>query len=106
MRRRYINFLLAYFHNSSKKAHATAACPAVNVNARLQESSNQPICQARRLARHVLVRPSIFSADVRDANRRGNVQNTENLCCSPRSLRSMYSAAFRITSILIFQYVK
>ena len=51
MRRRYINFLLTYFHNSSKKAHATAACPAVNVNARLQVSSNRPICQARRMPR-------------------------------------------------------
>ena len=43
MRRRYINFLLTYFHNSSKKA--------VNVNARLQVSSNRPICQDRRMPR-------------------------------------------------------
>jgi len=29
----------------------TAACPAVNISARLQVSSNRPICQARHLPR-------------------------------------------------------
>jgi len=60
MRRRYINFLLTYFHNSSKKAHVTkysiqpVVCPV---------SSNWPAATptghflSGPSARHVLVRP-------------------------------------------------
>jgi len=46
MQRRYIYFLLTYFHNSSKKEHITKYSIKVRLTA-----LKQPIFQARRLPR-------------------------------------------------------
>ena len=46
MRRRYIYFLLTYFHNSSKKEHITKYSIKSTITA-----LKRPICQARRLPR-------------------------------------------------------
>ena len=65
MRRRYINFLLTYFHNSSKKAHITkyGSLRLAHRLPRRPVSSNWPAATPTRhffsgpSARHVLVRP-------------------------------------------------
>jgi len=71
MRRRYLNFLLTYFHNSSKKAHITKYSIKSTINsteAKIKlsfqdttgkfKSANLPGPSSAPSARHVLVRPA------------------------------------------------
>jgi len=55
MRRRYIYFLLTYFHNSSKKEHITKYSIKSTINS--TEVANLPGPSSAPSARHVLVRP-------------------------------------------------
>jgi len=55
MRRRYIYFLLTYFHNSSKKEHIMKYSIKSTINS--AEAANLPGPSSDPSARHVLVRP-------------------------------------------------
>ena len=55
MRRRYIYFLLTYFHNSSKKEHITKCSIKSTINS--IEAANLSGPSSDPSARHVLVRP-------------------------------------------------
>jgi len=56
MRRRYIYFLLTYFHNSSKKEHIKKYSIKSTINS--IEAGNLPGPSSAPSARHVLVRPA------------------------------------------------
>ena len=56
MRRRYIYFLITYFHNSSKKEHITKYSIKSTINS-TEAAANLPGPSSAPSARHVLVRP-------------------------------------------------
>jgi len=97
MRRRYINFLLTYFHNSSKKAHVSSNWPAATPTGHfLSGPSSGPS------ARHVLVRPMLWvlscNFNSRISHKLTNTHATVRLftishsvtaCSSPNSVTSV-----------------
>ena len=93
MRRRYINFLLTYFHNSSKKAHVSSNWPAATPTGHFLSGPS---------ARHVLVRPMLWvlscNFNSRISHKLTNTHATARLftishsvtaCSSPNSVTSV-----------------
>jgi len=82
MRRRYIYFLLTYFHNSSKKEHITKYSIKSTINSQSARPVVCPVSSAATptghflsgpssdpSARHVLVRPRVVSPGKRAVKR-------------------------------------